>query len=181
MTQPMQCPVCGEQTLTFRTGAGRFITHKRMQVEVPAEFPLKECSNCHARPISLKTAGQLTPLLDAAYDRRLCELADQSLTQLAKIKPLYVWEQILGFSKGWLSKVREARTPGSQLVMLLRLLANDASREKELCDLWQQPHSETVVTGMSHGVAQELPPPPVPRKVQLTLVQSGSFPNRRAA
>lgn len=180
MKQPTKCPVCEQNTLEVRTGPGRFIIHKRMEVEVPADFPLRECSNCRARPISLKTAHELTPLLEAAYDKRLSELADQALTRLSEVHPLYEWERILGYSKGWLSKVREARKPGPQLVMLLQLLANHPARQRELSELWVASRASHVVSEVSRAIAEEPPPTPLP-KVQLQLVQSGSFPNRKAA
>lgn len=180
MKQPTKCPVCERNTLEVRAGPGRFMIHKRMEVEVPADVPLRECSNCGARPVSLKTAHELTPLLEAAYEKRLSDLADQALSRLAEVHPLYEWEQILGYSKGWLSKVREARKPGPQLVMLLQLLANHPARQRELSELWVASPARHVVSEVSRSIAEQPAPPSVP-KVQLQLVQSGSFPNRKAA
>lgn len=135
----VKCPVCGKVSLALRRGPSRYLTHRLMQVELPHDFALPECSACGARPISLKLAEQLDPLLEEAYQLRLRALIDADLSRLAEVRPLYEWEQLLGLSKGWLSKVREARAPGPQLVGLVRLLANDPARERELRELWSAP------------------------------------------
>lgn len=66
----IQCPVCEKRTLSLRTGPGRLTRHRDMQVEVPHDFPLPECSSCGARPIDLNTARKLEPLLEAALERQ---------------------------------------------------------------------------------------------------------------
>lgn len=176
----VKCPVCGEVALSLRKGPHRFLTHRRLQVEVPEDIELPECGECGARPINLKLAEKLDPILQEAYERRLAQLVNDDLDRLAARRPLYEWEQILGLSKGWLSKVREARTPGSQLVALLRLLANDPSRELELRELWAAPGSTHVVTGMSESIAIEAASPVIQR-VSLRLVDAGSFQQKAAA
>lgn len=138
------CPVCAEKTLALRTGPGRTMKHRLMQVAIPDDFALPECSTCGAQPIDLKTARRLDPLLQAEYERRLSELVNKDLEALASRRPLYEWEQILGFSKGWLSKVREAKAPSAQLVALVRLIANEPAREFELRELWSSRGNEHV-------------------------------------
>lgn len=176
----IRCPSCGEQALALRAGPNRFVTHRRVQVEVPHDFALPECAACGARPISARVAEQLDPLLEAAYQVRLQALVDADLERLAERRPLYEWEHLLGLSKGWLSKVREARAPGPQLVALVRLLANDANRERELRELWAAPGPMRVVTGRETLVATQAPPPAPPR-VRLQLVDSGRFLQKVAA
>lgn len=164
----IQCPVCEQQTLALRTGSGRVMRHRLMQVAVPDDFPLPQCSNCGARPIDLRTAQKLDPILEAAYQRRLSELVSSDLQQLAEVRPLYEWERILGFSKGWLSKIREAKTPSPQLVALIRLLANNPERELELRELWSN-RTEHVVTGVVQSTATT-PILPPPAKIQMRQV-----------
>lgn len=65
-----KCPVCGEVTLALLKGPGRFVTQRRVEVEVPHDFELPECANCGAQPISLKLAERLCPLLDAVLAAR---------------------------------------------------------------------------------------------------------------
>jgi hypothetical protein len=170
MNNPLKCPVCEQQTLELRARAGRFTHHKQLELEIPADFALPECSNCGARPVSLKTAKALTEVLEGVYTRRLSALADQSLDRLAEVRPLYEWERLLGYSKGWLSKIREARTPAPQLVALLHLLANAPERLRELQDLWSTtPHR--VVAGHATATAHSQTPR-LPRPLKLVLVSS---------
>lgn len=150
----IKCPVCGEVALALRTGPGRFVTHRRMEVEVPEDFALPECAHCGARPINLRTAEKLDPLLEAGYHKRLTELVNADLDRLSRTRPLYEWEQILGYSKGWLSKIREAKAPSPQAVALIRLVANAPDRVKELSDLWARPRT-TVLTSTASTVAPQ--------------------------
>lgn len=140
----VKCPVCGELSLSLRTGRHRFITHRRMEVEVPEDFPLPECASCGARPINMRVAEKLDPLLEAAYQRRLTELVNADLDRLSRVRPLYEWEMILGYSKGWLSKIREAKSPSPQAVALIRLVANAPQRITELSALWARPATPTA-------------------------------------
>ena len=166
-----QCPVCEEQTLSIRTGPGRSMRHRLMEVVVPDDFPLPECSNCGARPITLKTAKALDPILQAEYERRLSELVNKDLEQLAEVRPLYEWERIIGVSKGWLSKIREAKPPSPQLVALVRLLANEPTREHELRELWSATRTSHLVTSVSSTLATARIAP-VPARVEMRVVVS---------
>ena len=151
----VKCPVCGEVALALRKGPNRFVTHRRMAVEVPHDFELPECAHCGARPINLKLAEKLDPLLQAAYEARLAQLVNADLDRLSQTRPLYEWEQILGYSKGWLSKIREARAPSPQAVALVRLMANAPDREKELKELWASRPTTHVLAGVSHAVSEK--------------------------
>lgn len=176
----IHCPVCEQKTLALRTGPGRVMRHRLMEVAVPDDFPLPSCSNCGARPIDLKTAQRLDPVLEAAYERRLSELVSADLELLAAVRPLYEWERILGFSKGWLSKIREAKTPSPQLVGLIRLLANSPDRELELRELWSTPGAGHVVTKVAQAVVLS-PIEPPPAKTQMRLVYSAQETQKAAA
>lgn len=157
----VKCPVCGEVALALRKGPNRFVTHRRMAVEVPHDFELPECANCGARPISFKVAEKLDPLLQEAYLKRLAQLVDDDLERLAQTRPLYEWEQILGYSKGWLSKIREAKAPSPQAVALIRLMANAPEREKELKELWASRPTTHVVAEVTVSVSErQIPEPP---------------------
>ena len=132
----IECPVCGEKALGLRTGPGRTMKHRNMEVEVPSDFPLAECSKCGARPIDYRTAKKLNPILQAAFEARLASAAEADLATLSAIRPLYDWERILNLSAGYLAKIRGAKIPGAQLVALLRLLANHPDLADELDTLW---------------------------------------------
>jgi hypothetical protein len=112
------------------------IRHRMMEVEVPADFALSECSACGARPIDWKTARRLDPLLEGAYRAELSSRVTADLEVLVATRPLYEWERALGLSEGYLSKLRAEKAPSAQLVALLRLLANQPARQAELADLW---------------------------------------------
>lgn len=168
MKKTVKCPVCGELALSLRTGPNRFVTHRRMAVEVPHDFPLPECSSCGARPINLRLAEKLDPLLEAAYQKRLTQLVNDDLDRLAVTRPLYEWETVLGYSKGWLSKIREAKSPSPQAVALIRLMANAPEREKELKELWATHPTTHVVAGVSVTVSEKrIPEPPKPALLQV--------------
>lgn len=132
----IECPACGEKALGQRTGTGRKMKHRNMELEVPADFPLAECSACGARPIDWRTAKKLNAVLQAAFEARLAAMVEDDLVKLSAIRPLYDWERLLNLSSGYLSKIRSAKVPGAQLVALLRLLANHPDLANELDTLW---------------------------------------------
>ncbi len=132
----VNCPVCEKRTLGLRAGPGRTMKHRNLEVPLPDDLALPECSSCGARPIDWKTAKSLDPILQAAWEAKLSSLVAADLEVLAAIRPLYEWERLLKLSVGYLSKIRGEKTPGAQLVVLLRLLANDPERAAELESLW---------------------------------------------
>lgn len=132
----IECPACGAKALGERTGRGRKMKHRNMELEIPADFRLAECSACGARPIDWRTAKKLNAVLQAAFEARLASLVEDDIVKLSAIRPLYDWERVLNLSAGYLSKIRRAKIPGAQLVALLRLLANHPDLADELDTLW---------------------------------------------
>lgn len=177
----IECPVCGETALEVRQGPGRMMKHRLLEVEIPSDFALPECGACGARPIDWKAAKQLDPLLEKAYQKALSDLVAADLEVLANVKPIYEWERDLGLSVGYLSKVRNEKTPSAQLVALVRLLANQPSRVHEVADLWAGRSTVrfTDSVQLPGGAVSNVSKP----TVHLRLIQSGDwhFPERNAA
>lgn len=118
------CDVCGAEALALAARPGRTTLHRQIEVPIPADFPLPECSVCGHLVINFKAAEKLSPLLEEAWERELSARALADLQVLAKVRPLFEWERLLNLSPGYLSKIRGGKTPGAQLVVTLRLLAN---------------------------------------------------------
>jgi hypothetical protein len=177
----IECPACGETALEVRQGPGRMMKHRLLEVEIPSDFPLPECGACGAQPIDWKAAKQLDPLLEKAYQKALSDLVAGDLDVLASVQPIYEWERDLGLSAGYLSKVRNEKAPSAQLVALVRLLANQPSRAREVADLWAGRTSVlfTDSVKLPGGAVSAVPKP----TVHLRLIESGDwhFPERDAA
>lgn len=132
----VECPVCGKRTLALRTGAGRHMKHRNMEVTLPDDVAVPECRTCGARPIDYRLAKKLDAVLERLWQQQLAITLAKDLEVLSEDRPLYQWEQLLGLSVGYLSKLKKAKRPSAQLVALVRLLANQPERRRELERLW---------------------------------------------
>lgn len=151
----IDCPVCGERALAMRRGVDRRLRHRNAELTIPDDIELPECASCGARPISMKLAKKLEPVLEAAWSAQLRRWAAASLETLERVRPLYEWERLLNVSVGYLSKLKTSKSPSAQLVALLRLIANDPSRAGEIESLWA--NERTLVVHESIRVASPQP------------------------
>ncbi len=174
-----KCPACGEKALSLRTGAGRTMRHRNMEVAVPDDFALPECTACGARPLDMKTVKRLDPILEQAYADRLCAAVEADIDALAGLRPLYEWERVLNLSAGYLSKLRGSKTPSAQLAALLRLLANHPERARELESLWAGEAQSVILSEQLTLSATPLARPA--RPTPLRLVDRQEFTIRRKA
>jgi hypothetical protein len=170
----IECSVCGRRTLGLRTGAGRILKHRNAMVPVPDDVELPECTTCGSRPIPWKLAKQLEPVLEAAWSEQMRRHVAADLEILCGVKPLYEWERLLNLSAGYLSKLKGDKTPSAPLVALLRLLANQPERARELEALWQGEANLVVRSQVRLSVGA--PPAPLPRPpIVATMTEKGSL------
>lgn len=147
MARDRRCPICGTGEIRNEACANRRVPFRNVpDLELPADLPVPTCSHCREELIDRPTAKRMDDALTAAYQRALAAKAEAAIEKLSEVIPQRDLEPLLGLSAGYLSKVKNDRSPSSPLVAVLMILAKDLNRVRELRDMWK-----TSVAFEEHG------------------------------
>jgi NMD protein affecting ribosome stability and mRNA decay len=125
-----RCFQCGARAVRPVAKAGRMTKYRSMELEIPSTLEIPTCAECGSQWFDSKTDAALETALEALYQERLKDRLDGYLDKiLGEGITQATLERSLGVSTGYISKLRRhERNPGSELVVLLRLLSTDPEK-----------------------------------------------------
>ena len=138
-TRTFRCIECGVGTVRPIARVGRRQRYKMMELVLPAGVKVPTCDKCGVEYLSESSAAAEDAALEPLYRRELRRRAKEAIERLMPYVDERDLEQLMGLSRGYLSRLRTGqRDPSADLVALMTLLArNPRQRVVELRRSWE--------------------------------------------
>lgn len=149
-----KCVECASGYYTRIARPGRTAPYRNIAaLEIPAELPLFECSECGSRLLDESDIRALDAVLEERYRALVYEHVINALDSISQHTSQRDIERLIGASQGYLSKLRaQDRSPSPELASLLLLLAARTDRVDELRAAWNS-GSTTPISTMFRALA----------------------------
>lgn len=136
---PKRCPNCGGAVVA--QPSVRAETYKGLSLHLPKDLRIPTCKKCGEEFINPSIAQRMTESLEQHHQEFLYARFIAALETLREHRSLAAIERLLGYSPGYLSKLKQERRnlTKSTVVQLMQLAVDPRTRLDELDDFFQTP------------------------------------------